>query len=389
MRLGLLALLILGFFYKGSAQKSPTDFIIADLHNDVLSAFMVNGTRIERNLKGIAHTDLARLKKGGVGIQFFSVFSNEKYGHGRAFKYAIRQLDSLDACVKRNPGLLQHASSDAEIDQALQDGKIAVLKGVEGGHMIEEKLEHLDSFYNRGVRYLTLTWNNSVSWASSAADESKNKFRADKKGLNEFGKELVRKMNEMGMMVDVSHVGEKTFQDVIAASTKPVIASHSSVYKLCPHPRNLKDDQIRAIGKNGGVIFVNFFSGFLDPGYEKRKTQLDRQFQPQIDSLKKLNRSSYTIDEWLAATYPGRYNELRPGLSVLIDHIDYIVKMIGIDHVGLGSDFDGIPSAPLGLDGVENFQKIAAALKQRGYIDADIRKITSENFRRVFKEVTD
>jgi membrane dipeptidase len=191
-------------------------------------------------------------------------------------------------------------------------------------------------------------------------------------------------MNEMGMMVDLSHVGEKTFYDAIAISTRPVIASHSSVYAICPHPRNLKDDQIRAIGKNGGVIFVNFYSGFIDSNYNKRKDGFIAKHKQEADSLKAKNLVSYEVDEWLTKKYPAEADALRPPLSLLIDHIDYLVKMIGVDHVGLGSDFDGIESAPKGLDDVRDYPKIAKALLARGYSRKDVEKIFNGNFIRVF-----
>jgi membrane dipeptidase len=251
--------------------------------------------------------------------------------------------------------------------------------------MIEDNLEYLDSLAKRGVRYMTLTWNNSTSWATSATDESRKSFLITPYGLTDFGKEVVKRMNELGVMVDISHVGEKTFWDAIQTSTKPVIASHSSVYSICPVPRNLKDDQIRAVAKNGGVVDINFYSGFIDSNFFKRRNIFYHQHQAEFDSLSAAHTPEYEIGNYMAKKYPSEVQGLRPPLSLLIDHIDYIVKLVGADYVGLGSDFDGIDSSPLGLDGVQDFPKITEALLKRGYTKKDIYKILGGNFLRVFK----
>jgi membrane dipeptidase len=255
--------------------------------------------------------------------------------------------------------------------------------GVEGGHMMEDNLSNLDTFYDRGVRYMTLTWNNSTSWASSAADETANKVA--KKGLNDFGKQVVKRMNDLGILVDVSHVGEQTFWDVIGTTTKPVIASHSSVYALAPVPRNLKDEQIKAVAKNGGVIQVNFYSGFLDSTFERKNGAFRTAHRAEIDSLRKINPEPYFSEEFLFEKYPNEVASLQPPLSLLIQHIDYIVKLVGADHVGLGSDFDGISSAPKQLVDVTSYPLITKALLDKGYSKKDVTKILGGNFMRVWK----
>jgi membrane dipeptidase len=335
------------------------------------------------DLQNKTHTDLNRMKEGGVDIQVFSIFCDERFGKGTAFNYALREMDSLQQIVERYPGKISLIYNRPQLKSALRSGKIAALMGVEGGHMIEDNLKYLDSFYKRGARYMTLTWNNSVSWASSAADESKQQLPFGTKGLTALGKQVVKRMNELGMMVDVSHVGEQTFYDVIGTTTKPVIASHSSVYSLCPHPRNLKDDQIRAIGKNGGVIFINFYSGFIDSNYMSRKEGFLQNHKQEVDSLVRLKWPMYQVEDLFFKKYPDEVNDLRPGLAQLMDHFDYVIKLVGVDHVGIGSDFDGIESAPQGLDGVEDFPKITEALLERGYSKKDIRKILGGNFLRI------
>jgi len=369
-----------------SSRKLHNKMVLVDTHNDVLSTVTMKGMNFENDLRGKTHSDLARFKEGGVDVQVFSIFCDERFGKDTAFKYANIEIDSLYAIAKRNPDKITIVTTPDQLNKAVKEKKIAAMLGVEGGHMIEDNLNYLDSLYKRGVRYMTLTWNNSTSWATSASDETQHKSPNAKLGLNDFGKQVVKRMNELGMLVDVSHNGEQTFWDVINVTTKPVIASHSCAYALCPVPRNLKDDQIKAIGRNGGVIHLNFYSGFLDSTFMKKKTLFLMTHGKELDSLNQLKWANYEIEEWMAKKYPQEAETLRPPLSMLLDHLDYIVKLIGVDHVGLGSDFDGIDSAPQGLNGVEDFPKITQALMERGYKKKQIKKILGGNFIRVFKQ---
>ena len=366
-------------------QKLHEKAIVVDTHNDVLSTATLKGMDISTDLTGKTHTDLARLKKGGVDVQVFSIFCDDRFGVGSAFHEANREIDSLYAIAGRNPGKMQIVTNSAGLEQAVRRHKLAAMMGVEGGHMIEDNMDYLDSFYRRGVRYMTLTWNNSTSWATSARDETSKAFIVTPYGLTEKGKAIVRRMNELGMLVDLSHVGERTFWDAIHTTTKPVICSHSSVYALCPVFRNLKDDQIKAIGANGGVIQVNFYSGFLDSNYMPRVQRFLQRHQQQLDSLKAARAPDYAINEFLSKKYPQEADSLRAPLSLLIDHIDYIVRLIGPDHVGLGSDFDGIESPPQQLDDVTTYPLITKELLRRGYKKSDIIKILGGNFIRVLK----
>ncbi len=359
--------------------------LLVDTHNDVLSTVTLKGLSIEEDLEGKTHTDLARFKKGGVGLQVFSIFCDERFGKDTAYKFANIEIDSLYAIARRNPDKMRIVYNSGQVYRAFKERKLACMSGVEGGHMIEDDLDKLDSFYKRGVRYMTLTWNNSTSWASSAKDESGATVPNPQKGLNEFGRQVVRRMNQLGMIVDISHVGEQTFWDVMQTTTKPVIASHSSVYAICPVFRNLKDDQIRAVAKNGGVIQVNFYSGFLDSSYLKRANAFMSRHRQEYDSLSGLRTPGYEMNAIFSRKYPEEAAALRPPLSLLIDHIDYIAKLVGVDYVGLGSDFDGIESAPQGLEGVQDYPRITEALVKRGYPAADIKKILGGNFMRVLK----
>ena len=252
--------------------------------------------------------------------------------------------------------------------------------------MIENDLNKLESLYKKGARYMTLTWNNSTDWATSAQDETTKGDSLKHKGLTDFGKTVVHKMNELGMLVDLSHVGEQTFWDAIRTSTKPVLVSHSCVYALCPHRRNLKDDQIKAIGENGGVIHLNFYSGFVDPEFEKRSDAFTAKHKSEMDSLLKVNPEPYFMQVSLFEKYPDEVKALRPPLSMLMDHLDYIVKMIGVDHVGIGSDFDGVNSLPQQLDDVTCYPVITKELLKRGYSKKDVRKILGGNFLRLLRE---
>ncbi|MBX2925804.1 MAG: dipeptidase [Chitinophagaceae bacterium] len=380
--LGSLALCVTGVKAQ-QYQVLHEKAVVVDTHNDVLSSATMEGLSIEKNLAGKTHSDIARFKKGGIDIQVFSIFCDEKFGKDTAYKFANIEIDSLYAIVSRNPAKMMMVTSPAELEKAVEEKKLGCMMGVEGGHMIEDRLDYIDSLYHRGVRYLTLTWNNSTSWASSAKDESEKTLQ--QVGLNGWGKRAVKRMNELGMMVDLSHTGERTFYDALAVTAKPVLLSHSSVYTLCPVFRNLKDEQIKAVAKNGGVIQVNFYPGFLDANYNKRKQQITAQRTLEKDSLKQLNWGDKEIKEWVAGKNAKDFEAIRPPFSMILDHIDYIVKLAGVDHVGIGADMDGIESLPKGINGVQDYPKITKGLLERGYSEADILKILGGNFIRVFK----
>ena len=252
--------------------------------------------------------------------------------------------------------------------------------------MIEEDLGKVGATFQNGVGDMTLTWNNSTSGATSARDNTEHADSLTHKGLTEFGKQVIRKMNESGIIVDLSHTGEQTFYDAISTSTRPVILSHSSVWNICPVFRNVKDDQINAVAKNGGVICINFYSGFISKEYDRRQTYLNGPFKRQMqDSLLAIIKDSAAMKVVWEKYYDGKMNEVRPTLSQLVDHIDYIVKLVGDDYVGIGSDYDGVSSLPLGLDDVTTYPKITEELKRRGYSNRSIKKILGKNVLRVMK----
>lgn len=367
-----------------SYKKLHKKAVVVDTHNDILTKCIERGYSFDQDLRGKTHSDLQRFKEGGIDVQIFSIWCDGKQKD--PFAYANRQIDTLYATALRNPGKITIVKTTAQLLVAVHNDKLAAMIGVEGGHMIENDLSKLDSLYKRGARYMTLTWNNSNPWATSAMEETRDTLLHQPKGLSDFGKNLVRHMNDLGMLVDLSHVGEQTFWDAINTSTKPVLVSHSCVYNLCPAFRNLKDDQVKAVGKNGGVIHLNFYSGFLDSTYEKKDAVFSKKHKVERDSLLKINPESYFANEYLYEKYKDEVQAIRAPFHLLFDHLDYIVKLIGIDHVGLGSDFDGINSAPQQLDEVADYPLITQELLARGYSKKDIRKILGGNFLRVLRE---
>jgi membrane dipeptidase len=254
-------------------------------------------------------------------------------------------------------------------------------------------MNKLQQLFERGMRYMTLTWNNSTEWATSAMDETtilneppRGEQPVRKKGLTDFGKQIVKRMNELGIIVDLSHTGEQTFYDAIGTTSKPVLLSHSSVWNICPVFRNVKDEQIKAVAKNGGVICINFYSGFISKEYDQRSSFLNGTFKKKMqDSLMAVLNDSVAVNKAWNTYYDAEMRKVRPTLAQTVDHIDYIVKLVGADYVGIGSDFDGVSSLPIGLEDVTTYPKITEELTRRGYSKADIKKILGENVLRVMK----
>ena len=382
--------LLLLLFIKVSAQNLHNTHqrpILVDTHNDVISNELITKVDLSKR-QSTGDFDLMRAQEGGLDVQVFSIWCGEDYGKGTAFNFANREIDSLYALIDRNPGRVVLARNMAELERAVAKKQFVAMIGVEGGHMIEDRMDYIDALAKRGMCYLTLTWNNSTSWATSARDETHHRDTLKHLGLTEYGKEIVHHLNKLGVMVDVSHVGEQTFYDVIATSSKPVIASHSCAYALNPNQRNMKDAQLKALAKNGGVIFVNFYSGFVDSSYAPKVTRFLRKHKVELDSLTKIYHDHDLANIRLNAIYKSESDQIRPPLSMLIKHIDYIVKLIGVDHVGIGSDFDGAESYPLGMDDVSDYPKITEELQKLHYSEEDIGKILGGNFIRVLRANT-
>lgn len=365
-------------------HKVHSEAIVVDGHNDILMRVMA-GERVDV-LTSKGHSDLPRFRAGGVDAQVFSIWVPPEYDEKKeAWKYANNEIDSLDAIIVRNPDAIMYVRNGAELRQAVKQGKLAAIIGIEGGHAIENSAEKLVAFHRRGLRSFGLTWNNSTTWASSSKDESEGKKQ---KGLTDFGKSLVRFCDSLGILIDISHLGSESVKDVLATSRNPIIASHSACTSLRDHHRNLTDDQLRAIAKNGGVVMVNFYPSFIKSGIPKNSVALTAGLQKRMNALK---GSDHMIPE---SKFRERLKIIREakrkGLATIDDviaHIEHVIRVAGIDHVGLGSDFDGIDHAPLGLGEVNELPNLTRAFLQKGYPPSDIEKILGLNFLRVFERV--
>jgi membrane dipeptidase len=360
--------------------------LVVDTHNDVVQRILHGEDLSIRTKHG--HSDLPRFKEGGLDVQVFSLWVPPEKHSPSYFNQANEQIDSIESLARRNPEAMGIARNVKEVEKLAGEGKFVAMLGLEGGHPIENDLQKLERFYNRGVRYMSLTWYNSTGWATSSKDEGDIKNVRMHRGLNAFGRSVVRKMNNLGMMVDVSHVGEQTFWDVIKTSSKPVIASHSSAWSLCHNRRNLTDDQLKAIAKNGGVVFINFAPWFIDKNFGAKESKMKARNAARIDSFTRANKfpDDFTKENAVAEFLAGQYLPIRPTLEQLIEHFDYVAKLIGVDHVGIGSDFDGISVTPLDMDDVTHLPLITRELLKRGYSPDDVKKILGGNFIRVLQE---
>jgi membrane dipeptidase len=358
--------------------------VLVDTHNDCLSAQTLSGRDLAQPLTE-GHSDYFRFKKGGVDVQFFSVFTGETARSPLGYYHdALTEIDSLNRLVLRHPDKFNFATSYREVMQRAHRKRVVAMIGVEGGHMIESDMQKLDSLALRGMRYLTLTWNNSTDWASSARDESGAGMPLQHKGLTEFGKNVVRRLNSLGVIVDLSHVGEQTFYDALAVTTKPVLLTHSSVWSICPVFRNAKDEQLLALKKNGGVICINFYPAFISKEFVAQQRYWSGAGKDSVFALFATADTSKAQRQWQTAM-SFALDKARPGIEEVADHIDYVVRLIGIDHVGIGADFDGIGFVPRGLEDVSSYPHLTAALAQRGYSRSDIKKVLGKNVLRVIK----
>src|SRR6516165_2047957 len=362
--------------------------LIIDTHADTPGRFVDENFDLAQDA-GKGHLDFSKIQSGNLGAEFFSIWVDPKNFKGKEIQRALDMIDSIYEQARRHPDKMVMAFSTQDILAAHRQHKLAALMGVEGGHAIQGDMGILRDYYRLGVRYMTLTWSNTNDLGDSSGDiDDKNVQHHD--GLTDFGRQVVREMNDLGMMVDISHVADQTFYQALAASRAPVIASHSSSRALTNVPRNMTDDMLVALARNGGVAQANFYCAFVSQQYVDRAKQLKEQHDPDYEKVQSLFLKEQTpvIREQLEAAKAALATKLpRPPLSDLIDHIDHMVKVAGIDHVGLGSDFDGIDCSPEGIDSAADLPKITQALVQRGYKAADMQKILGGNVMRVFAEV--
>ncbi len=353
---------------------------VIDGHNDLPSMLLefADGDPAQFDLNQVQtrfHTDLVRLKQGRVGAQFWSAYiSNDSIPTGAALREALRQVDMVHRLVRQYPQQLEFARSAADIERITKQGRIASLIGLEGGHAIDNSLFILRLFHDLGVRYMTLTHNTTLKWADAASDYPRNR------GLTEFGEEVVREMNRLGIMVDLSHTAPETMKDAIRVSAAPVIFSHSSARALVDHVRNVPDDVLRLLPANGGIVMVTFVPSFVNNevnNWEIRRGQEAERLRTELDDAQEIGRR---MQAWMQANP-------QPWASIadVADHIDHVRKVAGIDHIGIGSDFDGIDRGPKDLESVADFPRLFAELLRRGYSEADLKKISGQNLLRVMR----
>jgi membrane dipeptidase len=395
------SLLLTASFAAAQSDSGPTvseraraihdSAIVVDTHADTPQRFLDQDFDLgSTDPADIGHLSFDKIHRGNLGAEFFSIWVEPETNQGHFAQHTFDLIDSVYEQAARHPDRMMMAFSVTDIERAHREHKLAALMGIEGGHSIENDMHLLRDYYRLGVRYMTLSWSNTNEWADSSGDIDDAKVQHHN-GLTDFGKQVVLEMNRLGMIIDISHVADKTFWDTIATTKAPVIASHSSARALVDAPRNMTDEMLRAVAKNGGVVQVNFFSGFLDQNYRNAMLAQDKEqkaaIQNYMDSLKAQGKPINYIEldrigrEWMAKIP-------RPPFKVLIDHIDHIAKVAGVDHVGLGSDFDGVSGAtPQGMDSAADLPKITQALLDRGYNADDIKKILGGNLLRVFRQV--
>jgi membrane dipeptidase len=365
--------------------------LVVDTHADTPQRFLYENFDIgSTDPNDVGHISLDKARAGNLGAEFFSIWADPETTRGHFAQSTFDMIDSVYEQAARHPDRMLMAFSVEDIERARKQKKLAALMGIEGGHSMENDIRLLRDYYRLGVRYMTLSWSNTNEWADSSGDINDAKIEHHN-GLTDFGKQVVLEMNRLGMMVDISHVADKTFWDAIATTKAPVIASHSASRALTNHPRNMTDDMLRAVTKNNGVVMVNFYSAFVDENYRKaseaQAKERDAAIADYIAQRKASGQPVTYLDrdrmerEW-SAKIP------RPPLKSLIDHMDHIAKVAGVDHVGLGSDFDGVSGAlPEGIDSAADLPKITQALLDRGYGEDDVRKILGGNLLRVFRDV--
>jgi len=365
------------------ARKLHFSSIVVDTHDDTTQRLLDGkfdlGTR-----SSTGSIDIPRMREGNVGAIFFSIWMPSKVTGPDAVNRAIVQIDAVREQVRKHPNDLVLATTAAEIRDAHKQGKIAALLGVEGGHMINSDLGVLRAYAALGVRYMTLTHSGNDEWADSSTDQAVHN------GLTDFGREVVREMNRLGMMVDISHVSDKTFYDALETSKAPLIASHSSCRAICDAPRNMTDQMMKDLAAKGGVVQINYHVGFLSQEFrdaEKANPELNKTISAEVMKRCADNEGCQLIEgDRITREYVEQGKLPRVEFSKIIEHIDHAVKVAGIDHVGLGSDFDGA-NMPYGMEDAAKLPRITEALLKKGYAEGDVKKILGENTLRVMTDV--
>ena len=369
---------------SGHARDLHFSSTIVDTHSDSLARTVDDGDDLGTDT-GRGHMDLPRMRAGNQTAQFFAAYVHPDYlEQGMAVQRVLRYTDAFRLLCERYPDQIEQARTASDVRRITGEGKLAGILCLEGGHAIMDDLAVLRELHALGIRYMTLTHNNTNNWADGVLDEPRHD------GLSDYGREVVREMERVGVMVDISHVSVKTFWDAMETVTKPVIASHSSCWEICQNPRNMRDDQLRAVGKNGGVVHVNYEVTFVGQQRNVEETALNEQRDAEIADLESRFEPGSPDAEKARKEVSSRYSAMvdgleRPNYTEIVDHIDRVAEVAGIDHVGLGSDFDGC-RLPTGMDDCTRVPLITEELVKREYSDADIRKILGENTLRVMEE---
>ena len=370
------------------ALKIHRKAIVVDGHNDIPSPMVDEDFNLATDSVGKYHlggdpfhTDVARLKAGGITGEFFSIYvSGTTMKTGGAMRRAMDLIDATNREVERNPGSLTSCTTAAEIRRAKKQKRICILMGIEGGYVIEDSLYALRNFYRLGVRYMTLTHNVATNWADAHRDEKHG-------GLTDFGKEVLREMNRLGMFIDISHVSVKTMNDALDITTAPVIASHSSARGVNDHTRNVPDEVLKRVAKNGGVIMINFYPAFLDARTNSEENARSARLREQVAAL----REQYKTDQKALDQAERNLEAANPiyvaPYTVIVDHIDHMKKVAGIDIIGLGSDYDGVPFLPSGMNGAEDLALVTYEMLRRGYTETEIKKVLGENLLRAMSQM--
>ncbi|MBA2735826.1 MAG: membrane dipeptidase, partial [Pyrinomonadaceae bacterium] len=370
------------------ALKIHRKAVIVDGHNDIPSPLVDEDFDLAVNSVGKFHrdgdpfhSDLQRFKQSGITGEFFSIYvSGETLKTGGAMRRAMDLIDATNREVEKHPNQLMFCTTAAQIRQAKKQDKVCVLMGIEGGYAIENSLYALRNFYRLGVRYMTLTHNVSHDWADAHRGEVKNN------GLSDFGKEVVREMNRLGMLVDISHVSDKVMNDVLDTTTAPIIASHSSARGVANHTRNVPDDVLKRIANNGGVVMINFYPSFLDERTNREENERAARLKPQLDALREQYKDDTQALNEAERKLLAENPIYVPTYARIVDHIDHIKKVAGIDSIGIGSDYDGVPFLPSLMNGAEDLALVTYEMLRRGYTEQEIRKVLGENFLRAFSK---
>jgi membrane dipeptidase len=359
------------------AIKINQDSLVFDAHSDTVLRLVREDIDLGKRLDA-GHIDIPRMKEGGLNVQVFAMWVETKHWPDHATHRALQMTDAILRAIGKYPDHIDLALTVKDVRRLYAEGKIAVFLGVEGGHAIEDDLATLRMFHRLGVRLMTITWSKNTNWADASSDKPKHN------GLTDFGKQVIREMNRLGMVIDLSHASVKTFYDVLKLTTKPVIASHSCCKAICNHDRNLTDDQIRALAKNGGVLAINYLPAFLD---QETSEKMPKVWDEAGVLWKKHKNDMKTYRRLRNQLYAKRTKNFpKVTIKKLVDHMDHVVKLVGPDHVGLGSDFDGISRTPIDLKDASHLPRITDELLKRGYTEKDIKKILGGNLLRVFEQ---